>query len=256
MKSLKYISIILIIICFGITAESKAQKPKELFEQANLYYNEGVYDTAIILYENILDKDLVSSALLYNLGNAYYKSGNYPMAILNYEKALKINPNDEEIKANLDMANLFITDKIEAVPQVFLKTWWNNISNWFSTNQWSVISLVFFGLTLSLIFLYLTTRTGWIKKTSFFGSILGILLFVCSITISAQKYNDAYQYEDGIIISSTITIKSSPSTTSVDLFVLHEGTKVKVLDHIDGWEKIKIANGNIGWLPSSSLIRF
>ena len=130
MKSLKYISIIFAIIIFGLIPEVKAQKPKEIFEQANFYYNEGVYDTAIILYESILDKDLISSALLYNLGNAYYKSGNYPKAILNYEKALKISPNDEDIKTNLAMANLFITDKIEAVPQVFLKTWWINIRNW------------------------------------------------------------------------------------------------------------------------------
>lgn len=256
MKSLKYISIIFAIIIFGLISEVKAQKPKEIFEQANFYYNEGVYDTAIILYESILDKDLISSALLYNLGNAYYKSGNYPKAILNYEKALKISPNDEDIKTNLAMANLFITDKIEAVPQVFLKTWWINISNWFSINQWATISLILLGLTLTLVFLYLTTKTAWIKKTAFFSIILCILLCICSFTISAQKYNDAYKFEEGIIISSTITIKSSPSATSVDLFVLHEGTKVEILDNIDGWEKIKIANGNTGWLPSNSVIKF
>ncbi len=110
MKSLKHIIIIFAIIIFGLIPEVKAQKPKEIFEQANFYYNEGVYDTAIILYESILDKDLISSALLYNLGNAYYKSGNYPKAILNYEKALKISPNDEDIKSNLSIANLFFTD--------------------------------------------------------------------------------------------------------------------------------------------------
>lgn len=94
------------------------------------------------------------------------------------------------------------------------------------------------------------------KKTAFFSIILCILLCICSFTISAQKYNDAYKFEEGIIISSTITIKSSPSATSVDLFVLHEGTKVEILDNIDGWEKIKIANGNTGWLPSNSVIKF
>ncbi len=142
------------------------------------------------------------------------------------------------------------------MPLVFLMTWWINISNWFSINQWATISLILFGLTLALIFLYLTTKTAWIKKTTFFSTILCILLCICSFTISAQKYNDAYKFEEGIIISSTITIKSSPSATSVDLFVLHEGTKVEILDNIDGWEKIKIANGNTGWLPSNSVIKF
>jgi SH3-like domain-containing protein len=32
------------------------------------------------------------------------------------------------------------------------------------------------------------------------------------------------------------------------VFELHEGTKIQVLDGIDDWKKIKLANGKIGWV--------
>ena len=83
-----------------------------------------------------------------------------------------------------------------------------------------------------------------------------IILTVCSLSISVKKYNYINSNNEGIIIIPTITVKSSPSTSSVDLFVLHEGSKVKILDNTDGWEKIKIANGSIGWMPTSAVIKY
>jgi SH3-like domain-containing protein len=37
------------------------------------------------------------------------------------------------------------------------------------------------------------------------------------------------------------------------IFTLHEGTKVLVLDSVDNWKKIRIADGKIGWISTEEI---
>lgn len=250
------VRLIVIISLSTIFTEVRAQNPEDLFKEANTLYNESSYDSAAVVYESIINKGYSSAELYYNLGNTYYKLRNYPLAIFYYEKSLKLDPQNEDTKHNIETAKLFISDKIEAIPELFLKRWWNNISDAFTLNTWSIITIIIFALLLSCIFLYVVAKTKALKKLSFFIGIVMILLMIGSSIISIQKYNYINSKNEGIVIAPTITIKSSPSQTSVDLFVLHEGSKVKILDTTDDWNKIKIANGSIGWLPASTILRY
>ncbi len=256
MKTITPISIIILFISGILCTEVKAQNPDELFIKANELYNQNAYDSAAVVYESIINKGYSSPELYYNLGNTYYKTRNYPMAIYYYEKSLKLDPNNEDTKHNIEIAKMFISDKIEPVPEIFIKTWWNNLSNSFSLNTWSIITLIVSGFLLLSIFFFMTARTRTLKKSMFFSSIILILLTICIFSIATKKYNYLRSNNEGIIISPTITVKSSPSSSSVDLFVLHEGSKVKILDNAGEWEKIKIANGSIGWLPSTTIIKY
>ena len=83
-----------------------------------------------------------------------------------------------------------------------------------------------------------------------------MLLCVCSIVFASQKRMYLNSHDEAIVITPTITVKSSPSSSGVDLFVLHEGTKVEIIDRTDNWDKIKIADGSIGWMPDSSSIKY
>lgn len=248
--------VLLFIIGFSLFFDAKAQKPEELLTQANSLYNENSFDSALVVYKNIIDQGYSSATLYYNIGNTYYKLRNYPLAIYYYEKSLKLEPNNTDTQHNIEIAKLFLTDKIEAVPELFIKTWWNNLSNLFTINTWAVITLILIGISLMCIFFYITAKTKVFKKSMFFLGILTVMLTICSFSISAKKHNYISSHNEGIIITPTITIKSSPSTSGVDLFVLHEGSKVKILDNTDGWEKIKIANGSTGWLPASAVIKY
>ena len=250
------IGMILLVVTCIMANDAKAQKPEELLIKANTLYNESAYDSAAAVYESIINKGYSSSTLFYNLGNTYYKIGKYPLAIYYYEKSLKLDPKNEDTKHNIEIAQAFISDKIESVPEFFVKTWWKNISNSFSINTWSVITLVFFGIMLICLFFYFTAKTRILKKSMFFVGIALIATTICSFSITIKKSNYIKSQNEGIIVTPTITVKSSPSSSSVDLFVLHEGSKVKILDHTDNWDKIKIANGSIGWLPSSTIIKY
>lgn len=244
---------VFVIASIGMMAQS-IQDQK--FAKANYYYNESRYDTAVIIYERIMEEGFVSAPLLYNIGNTYFKMRNYPMAILYYEKALKLDPTNKEIKQNLAIANALITDKIEPMPVFFLTKWWRNIGNQLSANGWAGASLKLFGLLLILLFVYFTAHTRGVRKASFFTSILVIILFVCSLIFAYQKHQYLNEQNEAIVMTPTITVKSSPSSSGVDLFVLHEGTKVEIMDKADNWDKVKIADGSVGWMPSSASIKY
>ena len=236
---------------------SKAQESVDAwFEQANAAYNMGNYDSAKIIYEKILATDMESVPLYYNLGNAYYKMHEYPLAIYYYEKALKLDPSNEEVQTNLAIANHAIVDKIEPVPQSFIVRGWRNARASLSGNQWAWCSIVFFALLLVSLFLFLRSRKVGLRKLGFFAGLVFLLAFGLSVVFAAQLKVASEKQDQAILMMPTVTVKSSPSETSVDLFVLHEGTKVSILETADGWCKIKIANGSVGWLMEDSMRPF
>ena len=226
------------------------------FEQANAAYNEGNYQSALDLYNNIIEAEQESVPLYFNLGNTYYKMGTYPMAIYYYEKALKLDPSNADIKTNLEIANLAIADKIDPIPQSFIAKGWNNVKNMFSSDSWATVSIICFAILLTALFLFLRARRMGLRKAGFFVGILALLVFVFSFIFSMEKRNDAETHNQAIVITPTVTVKSSPNLSSVDLFVLHEGTKVTILDEADGWNKVRIANGSEGWMPNDASLAY
>jgi tetratricopeptide (TPR) repeat protein len=247
---------VLVIFFLILTASdsfAKDQQMIEKFELANEYYNQAVYDSALILYHAVIDSGFASDALYYNTANAYFKLKDIPSSIVYYEKALKINPSDEDILHNLNIANSMITDKIEVIPQLFFRVWWSTFYTMLSADTWAWISVIVFIFTLIAAFIYLTAYNVFLRKVSFFLGLLLLFVSVGSFGLASQKYYYTQQTNEAIVFIPTITVKSSPTDSSVDLFVLHEGTKVTLLDHAGGWQKIRIANGSVGWLPEDVL---
>ena len=234
-----------------------AQNPAdEWFDQANAAYNSGNYETAVELYEKILDTDMESVPVYYNMGNAYYKMREYPMAIYSYEKALKLDPSNEEVSTNLEIANLAIVDKIEPVPQSFIERWWRSLRAMCSSDRWAWWSVAAFALLLFCLFMFLRSRRVVVRKLGFFMGIIFIIVFALSVVFAAQLKHAATTQDQAIVMTPTVTVKSSPSDDGVDLFVLHEGTKVSVLETSNGWNKVRIANGSVGWLEMDKMLSF
>lgn len=220
--------------------------------QANSFYTAAKYDSALVNYQQVVDAGYESAGLYFNLGNTYYKLKDIPSAILYFEKARKLDPTDEEILRNLDVANRMIVDKIDKLPQFFFKDWWDTFYSLFDADSWAWISIITFILMLLAVYFYLTSPFLWARKTGFFTGILLLFVTIGSLGLASQRYYYTKQLSEAIIFAPTITIKSSPGSSSVDLFVLHEGTKVVLVDEFNGWHKIKIGNGSVGWLPSNS----
>jgi len=224
-----------------------------LYEIGNQQYNEANFDSALVVYKRIYNSGYTSPELLYNIGNTYFKLRNIPSTILFYEKALKLAPNDEDLKHNLSIANSRIIDKIEPVPQLFIKNWWDTFYKMLSADWWAVVFLISLSFLLLFIVIFTVSDNRSFRKLSFFLGLMFLLLTIGTFGMASQKYYYTKSINEAIVFTPTITVKSSPSASSVDLFVLHEGTKVSLLDEVDGWKEIKIANGSVGWLPSESL---
>jgi len=231
---------------FAINADS-------LITTANNAYNQGLYDSALSTYDIVIADGIESGELYYNMGNAYYKNNDIASAILYFEKAKKLLPNDEDIQYNLNIANSMIVDKIEKVPELFYHQWWNYIYNIIGVDAWAIFALISFSLLIVTIGLFIMSKKRGNRKLSFYVGVLFLIITITSSALASQKYYLNIEHKEAIVFTSSITVKSSPTQNSVDLFVIHDGTKVKIIDSIDNWVEIKIQNGSTGWLPKKSI---
>ena len=244
---------VLMIFMMFLALFSHASENQLIIAKANKAYADGLFTNAADLYKQVLSSGNESWELYYNLGNSYFKMNDFASAILYYEKAKKLNPGDEDINFNLKVANNKIADKIEPLPEMFYKRWYRNLVELFPVDSWARITVLTFILSLFFALFYVMFQRIYLRKVGFWGGILFFVLSLVSFHFSFQNFKTLQNNTEAIIFTPTVTIKSSPDEKSIDLFVLHEGTKVKILDNIGNWYEIRIANGSVGWLPVSSL---
>ena len=227
-----------------------------LWNAANAAYAEGRWDDAVSGYEMISDMGLESASLYCNTGNAYAKSGNVPFAILYYERALKVDPSYEDALYNLGLMNSRIQDRIDPVPEFFFTKWMKAISYITDSDAWAVVALVLLGLTLAMFLLFLLAPTVAGRRTGFFTGLV-LLVFMCfALGFSVSQKKASMNADMAIVTRPVVSVKSSPSAeASKDLFILHEGTKVTVLDQVGTWNNISLADGRQGWLPAATMER-
>ncbi len=233
-----------LIITLLVSISSYASN--QLFEKANKAYNNLDYTSAITLYDSILNIGLESSELYYNLGNCHYKSQDWANAIWHYEKSLKLEKNDKTIQ-NLELANLKIIDRIEEIPQLFYKKWWSSFISIFNTFYWQLISILITWLALTIKIL---SQFSNYKKKRFLSILYSILLI--SVFATYSSYQENITKKEAIIFTSSIVVNSAPTINSTNLFTLHSGSKIEILDTIGEWINIKIASGSSGWIKESS----
>lgn len=224
-----------------------------LYHLANIAYQKQDYVGAIKLYEQLTNDGNFSPEVYFNLGNSYFKSGNVPRAIINYERGKKLAPEDEDINFNLKIASLKVVDRIDNVPEVFYKRWVRDLASIFPANTWSIAFVIIIWLVFMSSGFYVMSNSSGLKKVSFITGIVLSIFAISTYMLSARSYSISHVEEQAIVISSSVYVKSSPDEKGNDLFILHEGTKVEVLEPFEGWKKIRIANGTIGWLKLNEI---
>lgn len=242
--------LVFLLCCFSVFTNAQNNV---LFEEGNTLYNEGKYAEAIAKYEMLLESDSHSSALYFNLANAHYKLNNVAPTIYYYEKAKLLNPNDKDIQNNLNFAQNMTIDAIDNVSDVGFSRLFNNMVNTFSVDIWSKIAvggvLLFVLLFLIYHFTYRTTQ----KRIAFIVSLLSILTSLFSLTMAFQKNNLDKKENPAIVFTQESRVKTDPNNASEELFRLHEGTKVQVLEVYNNWYKIEIADKTVGWIPETDI---
>lgn len=249
MKKIKIIYLIsLLLLAFEATAQT--QLIDSLWRSGNDNYAMGNFNIAIDSYSAIEESGYESPALYYNLANNYYRERNIGKAVLFYEKTLKIDPSNKDAKSNLAMARARCVDKIESLPEFVVVTWVKNIRNSLSSNGWALFAIISFILFLFGIVFFLFSRSKRSKRLYIILSDIFFILLIISFSFAYSLYRNAKRSDSAIITSSVANVKSAPSNSGNSLFVLHEGTKVRLIESVEGWSKIEIADGREGWMLS------
>ncbi len=243
-------NIVILILLLGLTGTAQNES---IFEQATTAYNEGAYAKCIDLYKTILDDGQHSAELYYNLGNSYYKLNDVANSIYFYEKALLLAPNDTEILNNLGYAQQMTLDAIEVLPETGLSKLYKTVTGTLTFDQWAYLGVVFMMLFVGLYIVFYYTQYSSKKRWAFIGSLISLSVAVISVVFAFIQYQDFNADKPAIIFADEIGIQAEPNTASDEVFVLHSGTKVNVLEELNDWKKIRIANGKTGWVISKNL---
>lgn len=248
MKKLAYIMLFL----FGVLVH--AQSPGELFDKANKLYMEGEFEPAIEAYLEIETLGVESDDLFFNLGNSYYKLNEVAPSIYYYEKALKINPSHEDALFNLEFAKRMTIDAIEDLPMTFLQRFSEAVIEKLPFDSWAIIAVIASFLASFLFLLYHFSYSSRKKLFYFNTSILAVFVLILTVAFAFTSYDIEKKDKTAIIFAASVEIKNAPSEGSEEVFELHEGTKVIVLDELDDWKKIKLADGKVGWIQKEHLL--
>jgi len=238
---------ILYIVLFFFFGSLLAQNAN-IFEEANTLYNEGKYSEAITKYESVLETNQHSAELYFNLGNANYKLNNIAPSIYYYEKALQLKPNDPDIKNNMAYAQNMTVDAIQTVPELGLSKFFNKVTHALLFDTWAKIAIVLMVLFVLLFITYYFTYDTSKKRLSFVLSFVFLFLSLFSLGLAFQKNALDKKNNPAIVFAQETEVKTAPNLASEDAFILHEGTKVQVLDTMSNWKKIKLTDGKTGWI--------
>ena len=250
----KVATVVTLLLSLGFSMNIHAKDLDSLWTTGVQAYTDGKFADASEAWTAIEESGRKSATLYYNLGNAWFKQGNYPKAILNYERALRLDPSYSDARYNLEFTNSFVQDKIEPVPEFMLKSFVRKICYLMSSNTWAVIFLVLLAAALMMGLLFLLGSSVGKRRAGFYCGIVLLLLSAGALSFSIWQKSDSAKTDAAIVMSPVSSVKSSPSSgSSKDLFVIHEGTKVTILDEVGSWRNISLADGRQGWIPASDI---
>lgn len=236
------------------SAKTNANQEQDLFMQANAAYDSGNYDQAAAVYMTLFNDKWESGELYYNLGNAYYRLDEIGKSILFYERALRLEPNNRQIKDNLKLARSKTVDNIEELPRLFLIDWIQAIVHLTTPRGWRTIIVVLVFLLCSGVAVFFIARNYRLRRAMFVTTLSLLLLTIFSVINATISTRNVTNKDEAVVISPMIVVKGSPDPKSVDKFILHEGTKLHINDRQDDWWQIEIADGKSGWINEGAEI--
>ncbi len=221
-----------------------------LWDSANTAYINGDYSAALEFYGAIENQGFVSSKLFYNLGNAHYKLDDMARAILYYQRALLHSPNDEDTLYNLGVAQSQIKDQIDVIPEFFVRKWSRSVGRMLNCTGWTILSLAALIVLLASLLAFFLSSSFAMRKSSFGVGIFAAIIGCCATLYALNDRRELLEHNSAVVMSQSISIKSSPDRSATDLFMLHSGTTVQIIRSLDAWYEIMIADGKKGWIES------
>jgi tetratricopeptide (TPR) repeat protein len=241
-----------ILIIITITALSAwAAHPghiDSLMNAGNNAYQNGQWHNAIDCYAKIDSSGYQSADLYYNLGNSFFKSGDKAHALLWYERALRLSPNNEDIEHNIAFVNLQIIDKMDILPPIFIVTWWNEISGLFTSNGWAILSIVCAFAAVIALLLFLLGSPAFLRSIGTIFLSISLIIGIFAAIFAAREKTRYSRHPEAIVMEKVVSAQSAPTNNGKELFVIHEGLKVSIIDYSGSYFEIRLPGGEKGWI--------
>ena len=244
----------LITLLFAATTATAAPAKVAITKvDADKEYAKGNYLQASKDYSDLL-KVGESVELYYNLGNCYYRLGNITKSIIAYEKAHRLSPSDRDVTFNLEFVREKTIDKIERQEKNFFSAGYTMLQNLMDMDAWARLSIVAFFACLGMAMLFLLGRDEWMRKLGFYVALLSVFVFVFSTLFAWQQKHNFDARDRAVVVAPSSSVKLTPSDSSADAVVVHEGTAVQIVDRtMSDWYSVKLDDGKEGWLKRNSL---
>jgi len=241
-----------VLLTFCLVPRALAQG--SFFEDGNRLYQQGDYQAALDNYLRIIDSGLESGALHYNIGNAYFKLGRLGAAILHYERALRLVPGDKDVRANLELARSLTIDEVTPLPRFWLLravSWWVALlpRGWLTL----LVSAGYVTAMAGLVVAILRRGTVAARLARWLAIGAAAVTIVFAVNLAIREIGIG-QPEEGIIMVEETPVQSAPSEDrALQLFTIHEGTKVRIDRRSAEWVEIVLADGKVGWVRTEVL---
>ncbi len=236
-------------------AGAAADNASRLAAEGEAFYRQARYGAAIAAYDSLARMGYADARLFYNLGNAHFKRGELALGRLWYERALRLDPGDSDTRRNIDIISARISDRVEPLPQLFLVRWWNDWKNGSTARGFFFAGAALFAGILCAAVIYAWWPLLWVRRLSFVAGLLLGALWILMLALFIDRLAGDTSRSAAVILSASVTAKSSPDRSGVEAFTIHEGLKVDIQDAYDQWLQIRLPDGKLGWVPAGALER-
>ncbi len=243
-----------LLLLAALTAPAAAQAPQALVDSAQAAYTRGDHARALQLYDSAA-AEWTSPGLLYNIGNCHFKLGDIPHAVLYFERAQRLAPGDEDIRANLDLARMQVADRVNELPAFTLGGSLARLRGGRDVDQWARRSLWAGLLLFAALSAWLFVRHRAVRGVLLGLAAVAFIGTAVSTVLAAYRLREATDDSEAIIMVPKVDVRSEPRVGATTLFILHEGSKVTILQEEGGWQEVRLSNGSVGWMPPASLVR-
>ena len=195
-----------------------------------------------------------SAEVYYNMGNAYYRLDSIARAILCYERALLLQPGDEDVRFNLQLARSKTVDRIAPEREMFFVTWYRSLVNFLSVDTWAYVALVALALAVVALLVYFFAYEDRLRRITFFLSVVMLVLFLLGNLFAWQQKRQLSGRDSAIVMQESVVVKNIPSENGTDEFTIHAGTKLIITDDtMSDWKQILLPDGREGWVRIHSI---
>lgn len=240
-------------LSFGALAQ---EKNDALFAKAQTAFDQKDYETSAKIFNDLIQTDSLNPTLHYNLGTAYLKMQKTGLSIFHLEKALKLRPDYESARINLNFAEKLKTKVTKGNLPVPQQQMLYSVFDFLTANTWAYFAIACMLVGVILLIVYRLTNSATAKKITFAGGVFAVLVSIGSYFISRNQSDYLLTNHYVIVKTKDVSLMEEPRNIAKITTVLDEGSKGFIKEETNQWVKIQLPNDTLGWVAKNNVLQY